>query len=929
MNIALNKPVKVSSSSETGGWTRECLVDGIRTGDPLKKGWSSALGIKAGSRARCNEWAEIDTGAIYRINRVDLYPANDTGETGDGFPVDFRIQVSEDEVVWADVVIKTEYEKSEDYAQSFSFTPVNARYVRITGTNLPVIGTDTLMRLAEIEVYGVTPDTTLRANIIMTADDSCVLYVNGTQAGAGFARTTAKSIDTVFNPGTNVIAVEAGNTGEYGGLLGQITIDGKMFFVTNDLWKINSSGPAGWNTVDFDDSTWEYAADHGPYGKFPWKYDIPEMPKDSLARWIWNSNEKHAEKQYFRFTINIDSATGTVTARQPPARTPPSPRTLILPAAAPDPLWRLAENGVSNAVIVKSPNADTVENFAATELQSYLGKITGANPSIVTAMEETKVNILLGTPSSSVDMANVLNSIGVIITSTSHGYDGYIIKTVNCPGKKIILITGYKPRAVLFGAYRLLENLGCRFYGPKTVPSNEIVPYLPNLSAGNIDDARIPVTKFRMMSNGNFYASDTATLEKIADWIIKNGYNSILLTLRLKDPGGNLYHPWEPYDPTPLTKRGIEIMMAGHNWAGFVDNATKTWYTSEENIQTFLNNVKAYALGHPEASAIGAWQMDGPRGKIRIERDGQVWRFTEWNLYVMNRIAEMFRAEGIGQRVMWMTYVESNRPPNYMLPDPLLDIYYYHQFQNYQEPLNSAAGDKPVDWSLNDFYRRPQNSDWADEPIPDSLLAQRPVVNTWNKYLTEINFCGDAVLVDHISAGIGNALKYPALSYTNLGPVYSLEDDRRYEREQGFNGYTNCFGCSDFSDNLTPVSPDPYLHRRMAETLWDDTAGRDALDSDYYIHYYGIKYAERIMRFFDRVYFEASAGKRDYHSVKNIMGDLYTEISSLKNTMINDSDTTAIQKARIEMVCNWYNRRVIPYKLQYYNRGNLSPGIDY
>ena len=924
VNIALNKTVMVSSSLENGGWLMEHLVDGIRETNPARKGWSSVLGIPVNKR--CREWIMIDTEAIYRINRVDIYPAED------GFPVDFRIQVSEDKVVWADVVVKMNYVLFGNSVQNFIFNPVNARYVRIVGTKLREAGTDSVMRLSEIEIYPVPKTSSLSANIILTADESGILYINGVQAANGLSREKARSVDFELKKGINVIAAEVKNSGTnphgYGGLAAQITIDGKMFFITNEMWKLSPEGPHGWKDINFDDNNWEFACDHGPYGKFPWKYDIPEMPKDSLARWIWHSDEKYTGKLFFRFTVKMNSETGEVTARQPSERTPPDFRKLVFPPVS-YPLWKLAEDGVPRFVIVKNPNADETEDFAAEELRYYLGRMIGTNPQIVTKPDSTKINIVAGTPSTDTEIVNILDNAGITINSDSCGYDGYIVKALNCLDNKIILISGSKSRSVLFGVYYLLENLGCRFYGPKTVPSNEIVPDTPNLFVGNIDEVRKPVTKFRMMSNGSYYASNTATLEYMADWGIKNGYNSILLTLRLKNPDGNFYNPWEPYDPSPLTKRGFEIMMAGHNWAGFVDTSDKAWYTKEENVETFLKNVKAYAEGHPEAAGIGAWQMDGPKGKIRIEHEGedgtQLWRFTEWNLYLMNRIAQDFRAEGINKRVMWMTYVESNRPPDFILPDPLIDIYYYHQFQNYHAPLNSPAGEKQVDWSLNDWYRRPQNSDWADEPIPDLLLAQKPVVNTWSKYLSGINFQGDAVLVDHISTGIGITLKYPAISYTNLGPVYSLEEDRRYEREQGFNGYTNCFGHGDYSDNYNPVNPDPYLHRRMAEALWDDISGRNIRDSDFYYHFYGEKYAVKIMQFFDQVYFEALADKRDYHSVKNCMGNLFTAINGLRKAIINDEEMSPEQKARIETVYNWYTRRVIPYKLQYYNRGSFVP----
>ena len=64
--------------------------------------------------------------------------------------------------------------------------------------------------------------------------------------------------------------------------------------------------------------------------------------------------------------------------------------------------------------------------------------------------------------------------------------------------------------------------------------------------------------------------------------------------------------------------RFIEIFLGTHNWDQFLPGleAGSTWYTKEENIRIFLDEVEAYAIGHPESVAVGAWHPDQPGSAV-------------------------------------------------------------------------------------------------------------------------------------------------------------------------------------------------------------------------------------------------------------------------------------------------------------------------
>lgn len=101
------------------------------------------------------EWITVDLKEQQTINTVVLYPRNDA-DAGFGFPIDFTIQVSNDNTNWKTVVTETNYPFPGAEAQMFSFEVQEARYVRIHGTNLrpnPNDGNLYRMQLAEIEIY--------------------------------------------------------------------------------------------------------------------------------------------------------------------------------------------------------------------------------------------------------------------------------------------------------------------------------------------------------------------------------------------------------------------------------------------------------------------------------------------------------------------------------------------------------------------------------------------------------------------------------------------------------------------------------------------------------------------------------------------------------------------------------------------------------
>lgn len=151
-NKALNKSVTASSTINDASWKTTSVVDGQRSSVAGAMGWTSANSTSSNH----TEWVQVDLGSASSISRVDLYPRNDSPNTGYGFPVDFTIQVSTDNLNWSTVVTKTGYALPAGSVQSFGFNATNARYVKVNGTSLrqnPNDGNLYRMQFAEVEVY--------------------------------------------------------------------------------------------------------------------------------------------------------------------------------------------------------------------------------------------------------------------------------------------------------------------------------------------------------------------------------------------------------------------------------------------------------------------------------------------------------------------------------------------------------------------------------------------------------------------------------------------------------------------------------------------------------------------------------------------------------------------------------------------------------
>ena len=124
-----------------------------------------------------------------------------------------------------------------------------------------------------------------RARLVMTADNSAVVFVNGQDAGHsddsadGWRNPVELDLTQRLRPGVNQLAIaatnaKADNVVNPAGLIGRLTVEfeqGAPLTVRIDRnWKASQEQRDGWTSADFDDRAWLAAKELVRFGAGPW-----------------------------------------------------------------------------------------------------------------------------------------------------------------------------------------------------------------------------------------------------------------------------------------------------------------------------------------------------------------------------------------------------------------------------------------------------------------------------------------------------------------------------------------------------------------------------------------------------------------------------------------------------------------------------------
>lgn len=176
VSLAQGRPVTALDTTSCCGWSPAALTDGVDGSSDASEGYHSAVQQSADH----TEWVQTDLGADRAVRQIRLYPARPTNDpAGDfkaaGFPVRYKVEVSDDPsfATATTVADRTDADQpSPGTAPVTLAADATARYVRVTATKLPCIGTSCTFRLAELGVYGAQPATGYSAFTRLEADSA-------------------------------------------------------------------------------------------------------------------------------------------------------------------------------------------------------------------------------------------------------------------------------------------------------------------------------------------------------------------------------------------------------------------------------------------------------------------------------------------------------------------------------------------------------------------------------------------------------------------------------------------------------------------------------------------------------------------------------------------------------------------------------------
>jgi hypothetical protein len=154
-NFAFGSVVSASSSLQSSGWAMQNIVNGTTTSTAGDFGYTSSSMVTTNH----TEWILLKLDSIRIISEVDIYGRMDAGNVGNGFPINFTIQLSQDSLNWDTVASQTNYPIPDTKPQMFFFTGKSVRYIRVTGTNLRAPINEYRMQFSEIMAYGSSATT--------------------------------------------------------------------------------------------------------------------------------------------------------------------------------------------------------------------------------------------------------------------------------------------------------------------------------------------------------------------------------------------------------------------------------------------------------------------------------------------------------------------------------------------------------------------------------------------------------------------------------------------------------------------------------------------------------------------------------------------------------------------------------------------------
>lgn len=351
----------------------------------------------------------------------------------------------------------------------------------------------------------------------------------------------------------------------------------------------------------------------------------------------------------------------------------------------------LVKDGEAEAAIVWwSRDESSVPEFAASELKSYLKKISGADIPVV----EGELN------GNKADIDN-LSSFVVVITGeqaeefvdldkakipsewlTSSAKKLEDVKedsfTIQTEGNRFVL-TGENDRGTLYASYHLLKKLGVKFLAPdfNSYEGNaEVIPDNKTVQVKAFDTLEEPDMKLRRKYMEEGFSFNPQNAKELVDWMAKHGLNILNAPYDYNGLGKMKWDDFRDDVDPELEKRGIDTEVGGHGFESFLpkekyQDEHPEWFVdgynvfdvaNDEAVQEYVDQVVDYLKKRPEIKIFDAWPPDGVNWtESALDKYGSA---SNAYAHVVNELTDAVHEELSDVRIEAIAYQSHIDPPD-------------------------------------------------------------------------------------------------------------------------------------------------------------------------------------------------------------------------------------------------------------------------
>ncbi|WP_394845561.1 DUF4838 domain-containing protein [Pendulispora brunnea] len=495
------------------------------------------------------------------------------------------------------------------------------------------------------------------------------------------------------------------------------------------------------------------------------------------------------------------------------------------------------------AIVWWSPMPSPVPAFAASELQSYLERISGKKLPVYagrlragdTAPTLPGAVVLLAGAHAGELSASWLNDAAAMLSGKQD--DSFVL----AGDRDRIVMTGGHPRSTLYAVYDLLERAGARFFAPsypfyrtREGDFSEAIIRQDPLRIPTLHVLEQPSFRYRRKHVEEGWSHTHETMRELVDWMAKNKLNTLVVPY---DYGGMGLVRWDAWrnDLTPeLEKRGILLEVGGHGYTSWIPPTTYPGYyengynvfkvSNPAGLAEYEKNVVAYLKSHPEIAIFDAWPPDNARWTpADVEAFGSV---SNAQAHVARHLGDALKKETPAVRLESLAYLPATDPPSpasMYEATSLVDFAPYDR--SYAEPLSGTAYPRNVYY--DGLVRR-----WADAGFKGDISIY--------EYYRKYSWHSLPVVLPTIIGG--DIPHYRTLGATGLGTYSEPADWITYELN----------------------------HRLVAALSWNTALDVKAYLNDHVVRRFGAALAPDMMAYFRDV---ETAGRDLYTGPNAAFGD--------------------------------------------------------